>query len=127
MANKHPLLALTLIVFALIAVIRLIPAVEIAVTAEYVIDGDTFITTDKERIRLWGIDAPELKAVGGKASKAHLESLIVGSPLSCREKHTDRYHRKVMQCFNSIGDVAAQLVKASMAIDYPAYSKGYYQ
>jgi len=99
---------------------------EIYVKPQYVIDGDTFASTDGERIRLWGIDAPELKSKGGNASKAYLKTLVVSQKLTCRHKHIDRYGRKIMQCFNRDGDIADQLVQASMAVDYPFYSDEYY-
>ena len=41
-----------------------------------VIDGDTFVIQNGERIRMIGIDAPELKDKFGIQSKNHLKKLI---------------------------------------------------
>jgi len=66
-----------------------------------VIDGDT-IEIDEERIRLWGIDAPELSQFctedgtrypcGLDASQA-LRKRIDRQPVSCVRRDTDRYGR----------------------------------
>lgn len=129
MNDKLFLFAVAFITIALLSAYRYAPITEaeIYVKPQYVIDGDTFALTDGKRIRLWGIDAPGLNTKGGQASKAHLQTLIIAQILTCQQKHIDRYSRNVMQCFNRDGDIAAQLVQASMAVDYTKFSKGHYQ
>ena len=41
-----------------------------------VIDGDTFVIEGGERVKMIGINAPELKDIYGVESKNHLKTLI---------------------------------------------------
>ena len=65
---------------------------------ENVVDGDTFDTFNG-RIRIWGIDAPELKQkcysassfwLCGKFSSSNLTKMILGKELVCNKLSTDR-------------------------------------
>lgn len=102
-----------------------------------VVDGDT-LTLGGERVRLWGIDAPEsgqpcerdgkLYDCGASAQAALLE-MLAGRDLWCEARDRDRYGRTVAAC--RIGapdgpDLGAGLVRAGWAIDYRRYSKGRY-
>lgn len=102
-----------------------------------VVDGDTLVLGG-ERVRLWGIDAPEdgqpcerdgkLYDCGASAQAALLE-LVAGRDLWCEARDRDRYGRTVAVC--RIGapdgpDVGAGLVRAGWAVDYRRYSKGGY-
>lgn len=92
----------------------------------HVHDGDT-IGRGPDRVRLWGIDAPELREPGGKASRNYLRSLIAGQQLSCEMIERDRYGRRVMRCeLPSGADLACQIVTAGHAEDWPRYSDGAY-
>ena len=53
------------------------------VTVTLVWDGDTFRQADGPRIRLWGLDAPELDAPGGPEARDALDRIIHGQPLTC--------------------------------------------
>ena len=65
-----------------------------------VVDGDTFwISSADERIRVWGLDAPEVDMPGGSQATAALTALISGQQLTCRQRDIDRYGRIVGQCF----------------------------
>ena len=65
-----------------------------------VVDGDTFwISSADERIRVWGLDAPEVDMPGGSPATATLTALISGQQLTCRQRDIDRYGRIVGQCF----------------------------
>lgn len=57
-------------------------------------DGDT-CTTDKEKIRLACIDAPELKQPFGKASRDHLRGIIKDRPVKIDRINTDRFGRTI--------------------------------
>ena len=65
-----------------------------------VVDGDT-IDTNKGRIRLLGIDAPELKTKAGNksqkghASKQFLENLLRDKQVEVDSKGKDRYGRRL--------------------------------
>jgi len=50
----------------------------------HVVDGDTFDLSDGTRVRLQGVDAPELKQIGGRESRAYLENLIKGKEVTVR-------------------------------------------
>jgi len=61
-------------------------------------DGDTIIVMHdgkKEKIRLYGIDAPEMKQSFGKEAKAFTESMVFGKTVEVESITTDRYGRTV--------------------------------
>lgn len=91
-----------------------------------VTDGDTLRSGDL-RVRLWGIDAPELDERGGSAAKETLIRIVSGQNLICEVKGTDRYRRIVARCELPDGrDIACEMVAAGMARDWPRYSGGAY-
>lgn len=99
-----------------------------------VVDGDTLVMGEV-RIRLYGIDAPELSQRCsdmqgaswdcGTWSKAVLDRLAHPG-LSCAPKDTDRYGRTVAVCYDPKGvDVNAAMVAAGAAYAYAKYAKDY--
>ncbi len=93
----------------------------------WVIDGDTIII-DKIRIRIAGIDAPELEHPFGKQSKWALVKLCKGQVVTARIKPELSYDRMVAECFLPDGrDLAAEMVRAGMALDWPKFSGGKYR
>ena len=99
-----------------------------------VVDGDTLRLGD-ERIRLYGIDAPETaqscsKADGtpwpcGAASHAALAARLAGQTTRCEGVERDRYGRLVARCFVAGQDVGAGLVVDGLAFAYARYSAAY--
>lgn len=98
-----------------------------------VIDGDTIEVND-ERIRLYGIDAPEQGQPCrknnesyncGKASKEHLTFLITGLKVSCDNRGEDRYGRRIAVCKADSQDIGQLMVKHGWAIAYRKYSLDY--
>lgn len=61
-----------------------------------VVDGDTFIIQNKQPIRLYGVNAPELKNCMGQDAKQALTTLILGKRVQLREPVTDKGTRRVM-------------------------------
>ena len=98
-------------------------------------DGDTF-TIEGVKIRLWGIDAPELrqrckKGVAvyecGTAAKMALEAFIgEEGDLICDVIDIDRYDRKVARCSVGGSDLGNMMVRAGQALAYRAYSDDFY-
>lgn len=62
-------------------------------TVIQVIDGDTFIISNKQSIRFFGIDAPALEYCFGKEAKAALEKKILGKKVILKDPRTDYYKR----------------------------------
>ena len=95
------------------------------------IDGDTIRMQDGKRIRLWGIDAPELEQwcgdyQAGKVAKAFLEHVIDKRPVTCTVKTTDQYGRPVALCTSADGyDMGRAMVAAGHAWAFVRYSADY--
>ena len=73
-------------------------APEIHLQVEQIIDGDTFVahTNERsgERVRLWGIDAPESDQPHGDLATAFLQTTIpVNTMVKARHMGTDQYGR----------------------------------
>lgn len=100
------------------------PSGLIVCTSPGIIDGDTMACGD-QRIRLWGIDAPERYTPTGPASTRALAAITTGATLVCTPKGSS-YHRTVAQCWIGQTDVAGEMVRQGHAVDWPKYSKGYY-
>jgi endonuclease YncB( thermonuclease family) len=94
-----------------------------------VVDGDTFRISSKDiRIRVWGLDAPEVEQPGGSAATATLSRLISGQSLTCRQRDIDRYGRIVGQCFLPDGrDIAAVMIESGAAQEFCRYSGNHYR
>lgn len=93
----------------------------------WVVDGDT-IVIDKVHIRLAGIDAPELDHPWGKQAKWALVQLCKGQTVTARIRPELSYDRVVAECFLPDGrDLAAELVRSGMALDWPKFSGGKYR
>lgn len=100
-----------------------------------VIDGDT-IEIAGERIRIWGVDAPEGHQTCtqgsqtwrcGQQSALALSDWIGHRAVTCREQERDRYDRSVATCAVAGEDMGAWLVSHGWAIEYTQYSDGRYR
>jgi endonuclease YncB( thermonuclease family) len=100
-----------------------------------VIDGDT-LEIHGQRIRLWGIDAPESTQFcrgsdslpyrcGSKAAN-DLAAFIARRSVLCVAVSLDQYGRSVATCSVDGVDLADWLVRGGLALDWPQYSKGKY-
>lgn len=88
------------------------------VEGDYAIDGDTFITTTGEKIRLWGIDAPELDRPYGQEAKEFLQEQIEDKNIRIKiqsDKPLDGYGRTLAECRNYKGNINVMLLSAGLA------------
>ncbi len=100
-----------------------------------VVDGDTF-TLGPDRIRLWGVDAPEGRQVCrdgrgetyrcGDAARERLKALIGNRRIDCRQRDRDQYGRSVSQCRAGGVDLGEAMVRAGWAVEYRTFSRGTY-
>ena len=100
-----------------------------------VIDGDTIEIAD-QRIRLHGIDAPELDQTCkvddriiqcGEIAKAALMDLVFLSAVTCKAEAEDRYGRIVATCYVGGFDLGRIIVERGWALAYRRYSTRYVQ
>ena len=107
-----------------------------------VIDGDT-IKIKNVNIRLFGIDAPEIKQSCkkiylsisifnfqkeydcGKVSKKALSKKIQNKEIRCVSSTKDRYGRHIGICYLKDRDINKWLVRNGYAVAYKKYSKKY--
>jgi endonuclease YncB( thermonuclease family) len=99
-----------------------------------VTDGDT-LTVAKQRIRLWGIDAPESaqQCTGkdgrtwpcGRRSAAALDGHLLEKTVRCQPKDTDRYGRVVAECFVQGASVNRWMVRSGWAVAYRQYATAF--
>ncbi|MCR2108595.1 thermonuclease family protein [Campylobacter upsaliensis] len=99
-----------------------------------VIDGDTIELLAKEnpynhiaklKIRLYGIDAPELKQAYGKEAKEYLSALVLKQEVSLIIENKDKYDRFVGTIFLKGQDINKEMVKNGYAHAYESFSKKY--
>jgi endonuclease YncB( thermonuclease family) len=123
-------LVLFLLAWATVTVSAQGPIVGIA----SVIDGDT-IEIHGQRIRLFGIDAPESSQLcvrpsgerwrcGQRASFA-LADQIGRTTIRCERRDVDRYGRVVAVCFKGAEDLDRWMVANGWAVAYRRYSLDY--
>ena len=110
-----------------------------------IVDGDT-VHINKNKFRLEGIDAPEMRQkckkeslkisfiIGftfykdyncGEVSKEKLKSKIRGSEIKCIFTTKDRYKRYIATCYKEKTNLNQWMVRNGFAIAYRRYSKTY--
>ncbi|MFC7537804.1 thermonuclease family protein [Sphingomonas sp. GCM10030256] len=96
-------------------------------------DGDSF-QVNGQRIRLFGIDAPEFdqtcqRAGGdwqcGQAAAEALSRLVVGKDVRCVAAGTDQYDRILARCTVGQVDVNRFMVANGLAVAFRRYSNDY--
>lgn len=93
----------------------------------HIIDGDT-IKIGKTKIRLAGIDAPELNMPWGQKSKWAMVEICKGQIITARLDGERSFDRLVATCFLPDGrDIGAEIIKIGLALDLPHFSGGKYR
>ena len=100
-----------------------------------IVDGDTLDLHD-QRIRLWGIDAPEsAQLCRGRDRKPYccgalaantLDAFTRGKTIRCMPVDGDRYGRVVARCAAGGVDLGQFMVSRGLALEEPQYSHGHY-
>ncbi|AVX05050.1 hypothetical protein MXMO3_02538 [Maritalea myrionectae] len=93
-------------------------------------DGDS-VRLQNQRIRLVGIDAPELKQncrrdgndwACGEAARSALKSKIAAQEITCTGDRRDQYRRLLAVCYLGREDLNAWLVREGWAVSYNDYA-----
>jgi micrococcal nuclease len=97
-----------------------------------VVDGDTLVVLTPEkktiRVRLAGIDAPELAQAYGKESQKLLEDGVLGKQVSCVHRTWDFFKRSVAVCESGLANLNVAMLFAGAAWvngQYPEKSYDY--
>ncbi len=90
-----------------------------------VIDGDTFETETGEKIRLIGINAPEISDIFGQEAKQYLSNLIENKIVELQidniSKDRDRYQRLLRYVILDGVDINKKMVSDGFAFAYLKY------
>lgn len=81
-----------------------------AYTITRVIDGDTFETAEKQRIRINGIQAPESGLCGSKEAALALTKRIEGKRVYIKVLYLDVYRRQIANVYLSNGSLLASVL-----------------
>jgi endonuclease YncB( thermonuclease family) len=93
----------------------------------HVIDGDTIVIR-RTKIRLAGVDAPELDQPYGQKAKWAMVALCKGQVVTARLNGERSHGRLVGTCTLPDGrDIGAELIKQGLALDWTRYSGGRYR
>lgn len=108
-------------------------------TVKQVVDGDTIVLENGERVRLMGIDAPEIKhatkagAEMGMEAAAFARKLVEGKrvrlefdPSKAAASHTDSFKRTLAYVFLADGSfLNAEMIKGGYAFTIPGFIHKY--
>ena len=86
-----------------------------------VADGDTITVLDdthtQHKIRLTGIDAPEMRQTFGNVSKQSLADMVAGQSVAVEWVKTDKYRRKLVEVL--LADLDCNLVQVKRGLAWP--------
>lgn len=126
-------LASLIIAFAILYLLGKFPHIDFQSRVS-VTDGDSF-RRGNQRIRLFGIDAPELAQECldaksrlypcGQSARRALQELIGASEISCDIVEHDKYQRDVARCRKDGLEINREMVRLGWAIAYERHSIDY--
>lgn len=91
-----------------------------------VVDGDTVhLLSDNVtyKIRLYGIDAPEIKQPYGKTARRKLQYYTDNKTITAHIITIDKYKRSVAILYDNYSDINYKMVISGFAWSYPKYCK----
>lgn len=91
-----------------------------APTVVNVIDGDTFTLNTGERVRLLGVNAPEMGRCDSEEAKAALSNLVLNKPVTIREEKRDTYGRRMGLVY--VGDFLVNTEMIALGMAKPDYT-----
>ena len=94
-----------------------VPSDSVQFKLKRISDGDTVVTTEHTRIRLWGIDTAERDQSYGSDATEALTEMLNNQQLYLETKDVDRYGRTVGVIYTANGDE----VNLEMVCDGPAW------
>lgn len=90
-----------------------------------VIDGDTYVISSGEKVRMLGIDAPEMSTYFGNDAKQYLKHLIEGKTIRLKDdvmnQDKDRYGRLLRYTYLNNQDINLRMVCDGYAIAYTRF------
>ena len=93
----------------------------------HVIDGDT-IVVKRQKIRLAGVNAPELDEAWGQKSKWEMVKILKGKVVRVVPNGETSFDRIVATCYiDGDKDIGAELISRGLARDIPAFTGGKYK
>ena len=121
---------MALLIFLVATTITMFPlsahSAQLAGRVVGVTDGDTLRVNhegESLRVRLYGIDCPEMKQTGGKEARTLARRLTFGRVLLIESKGLDRYRRVIGRVFLFSGETLnRELVKAGRCWWYQKYA-----
>ena len=128
--------AYTSLLYSVIGILTCFFLTTVAFGQIRIVDADTIIL-NKEKIRLHGIDAPEIQQSCyiedqawscGKEATEYLKKLFEGvstQSLHCKISSKDRYGRSIGVCYIGEININSNLVENGWALAYTEYSKDY--
>lgn len=89
------------------------------------LDGNTLLVEGR-RVRLWGIDAPKMRAwPWGAYARTAVSGLIGPGPVACRVVAKDRHHRPVAICSSdTLQDIGASALVVGYAVTSRRFTYG---
>lgn len=87
-------------------------------TVAEVYDGDTFVTAEKQKVRIAGVDAPELGLCGASEAKKTLEDMILNKKVQMKVIYKDPFFRLVSMVYVDDKFVNLEMLKSGWAYSH---------